>query len=402
MDRIGKSSYKSNEKVKLAVKLFLITALFIIILLNITVGCKKVSAQTGSSRIVIDAGSKVVLGGENIRERLPMASTTKIVTAIVAIENSDIEQVVTIPKEAEVVEGSSIYLKAGEKLKLKDLLYGLMLRSGNDSAVAIALHVGKTMDNFVQLMNDYAAGLGLSDTHFTNPHGLHDDNHYTSAYDLAMITAHAYDNECFKQIVSCKRYDTQAIEDTPARTFFNKNKMLSLYEGGNGVKTGYTKRAGRCLVSAAERDGMQLICVVLNRSDMWGESMAAMDNVFAKYSSVVFAKKGEHIFRLPSGIGISADKDVSYPIYKNSAMTLSYEFVCDGELKLPLNSGAKVGVMNVYGDNQLLFSTDLYTMDNIVDRTQADYLKNYVGDWQVKYDGKTKQIFGIMRDGFPS
>ncbi|MDE6551296.1 MAG: D-alanyl-D-alanine carboxypeptidase [Clostridia bacterium] len=402
MDRVGKGCYQSHEKVKIFLKLFLIISIFIIISTNITIGCKIATAQTGSSRIVIEASSKVVLSGDNIHERLPMASTTKIVTAIVAIEHCDIEQVVTIPKEAEGVEGSSIYLKAGEKLKLIDLLYGLMLRSGNDSAVAIALHVGKSMDNFVQMMNDYAAGLGLNDTHFTNPHGLHDDDHYTSAYDLAIMTARAYENECFKQIVSCKRHDTQAIEETEQRIFYNKNKMLSIYEGGNGVKTGFTKRAGRCLVSAAERDGMQLICVVLNRADMWGESMSLMDNVFAKYTTIKFAESGKPIFTLPSGIRIAADTDVSYPIYKSADISLSYEFICEENIQLPLSAGSKAGVMNVYGDNQLIFSTDLYTMDNISSDEQLDYLRHYVGDWQVEYDGKTKQIFGIVRDGVPS
>ncbi|MDE5618403.1 MAG: D-alanyl-D-alanine carboxypeptidase [Clostridia bacterium] len=403
MDRIGKERYQSNEKVKIAAKLFLIISIFIIISLFITNGLYKTYAETpNSSMIVIEANSLKKLGGYNEDVKLPMASTTKIVTAIVAINNADLDSVVTVTKESVGVEGSSIYLKEGEKMTLRDMLYGLMLRSGNDSATAIALHVGKNMDNFVSMMNDYASGLGLQNTHFANPHGLHDDNHYTSAYDLAVMTAKAYESEEFKAIVSCKKYDVKASENCEARTFYNKNKILSLYQGGNGVKTGFTKKAGRCLVSAAERDGMQLICVALNRGDMWGESMGAMDKAFAEYEALKFAEKDTALFTLPSGKRIGVNKDAIYPVKKYCDANFSWTFIPEQGLSKKINIGDKVGIMQVYENNQLLFSADLYSMDNINTDAELYYLTHYEGQEKIEYDGKTEQVFGFLRSGFPS
>ena len=236
------------------------------------------ASTSTSASIVMNADTMEVLKGNNYSVRLPMASTTKIMTALLVCENCHPEEIVVIPKKAVGVEGSSIYLKEGEKLTVKDLLYGLMLRSGNDSAVALALHLGGTEENFVKMMNIRAEMLGLNDTHYANPHGLHDKNHYTSCYDLCKLGCIAMKNPLFKEIVSTKKITIGEKESQ--RSIANKNKILFQYEGGNGIKTGYTRAAGRCLVSAAERKGIQLVAAVLNVPDMFGVCSSLMDYGF--------------------------------------------------------------------------------------------------------------------------
>lgn len=240
------------------------------------------SAQNNIGGVVIEATSRRVLVNENMNARCYPASTTKVLTALVVLDNLDLNLPVQIPKEAEGVEGSSIYLRAGEKLTVNELLLGLMLRSGNDSAVALAMATAGTVDNFAKLMNQKAKECGANNSNFVNPHGLHDDNHYTTAYDLAMITACAYDNPEFRRIVSTKMTKIKGHE-TDYRFLSNKNKLLRMFNGANGVKTGYTKKSGRCLVGGAMQDGMQLISVVLNYNNMWNDTMRMMNQAFNSY-----------------------------------------------------------------------------------------------------------------------
>lgn len=241
-------------------------------------------SSTARSAIVVDRESGRVLYSKNSDERLPMASTTKIVTALTVINNGNLDDVVTIPKAACGIEGSSIYLREGEHLTVRELLYGLMLRSGNDSAVALALHVGGSVEHFAEMMNDTAKTLGCQNSNFVNPHGLHDDEHYTSARDLAVITCNALKNDDFKQIVSTKtvRISNEGYEYD--RVLINKNKLLSNCDGADGVKTGYTKKAGRCFVGSATRNGMQVVVVVLNCGPMFEETASMLESAFANYS----------------------------------------------------------------------------------------------------------------------
>lgn len=226
---------------------------------------------------LINVNSKEIICGKNEDVKLPMASTTKILTAVVALEKMDINKVITVDKTAVGVEGSSIYLKQNEQISVKDLLYGLMLRSGNDSAVALAVACSGSVENFAKEMNEKAKSIGANNSSFTNPHGLDDENHFTTAKDLALITAYALQNPTFKEIVSTKMHTVAATNVSETRYFKNKNKMLSTFEGAIGVKTGYTKKTGRCLVSAAERDGTTLACVVLSCPDMWNDSARILE-----------------------------------------------------------------------------------------------------------------------------
>ncbi|MDE6302172.1 MAG: D-alanyl-D-alanine carboxypeptidase, partial [Clostridia bacterium] len=239
------------------------------------------AVQSARGGVLIEQSTRRVLLDEDMHIKCYPASTTKVLTALVVLNNLPLDRVVKVPKAAEGVEGSSIYLRAGQKITVEDLLFGLMLRSGNDAAVALAIETAGSVENFALMMNETATMLGAHNSHFVNPHGLHDDNHYTTAYDLAMITASAYENEDFVRIVSSKK--AKITVDGVATYIGNKNKLLTLYEGANGVKTGYTKRSGRCLVGGASRDGMQLITVVFNYNDMWNDTIRMLNYGFDNY-----------------------------------------------------------------------------------------------------------------------
>ncbi|MBQ9070347.1 MAG: D-alanyl-D-alanine carboxypeptidase [Clostridia bacterium] len=235
---------------------------------------------------------------KNANVRLPMASTTKIMTALVALEESDLNEEIRVADEAIGIEGSSLYLKRGEILSMKELLYGLMLRSANDAAAAIAYAVSGGIDEFADKMNEKARSLGLTDTHFTNPHGLDDEEHYTTARELALISAAALKNQTFKEIVSSKK-TTITNKDGEARLVVNHNKLLNLYDGAIGVKTGFTKRCGRCLVGAAEKDGLTFITVTINAPDDWRDHMTLFDYGYSLLEMRHLARVGEFRYDIP-------------------------------------------------------------------------------------------------------
>lgn len=250
--------------------------------------CGRAGAMSAQSAVVIDADTGEVRYEHNADAVLPMASTTKIMTAIVAIEQGDIDRTYTIKPEYTQTEGSSMYLKPGETVSIRDTLYGLILMSGNDAALAIAGECGG-QEAFVQAMNDKAEALGLTNTHFENPNGLDGEIHHTTARELAKLTAYALQNPDFREIVSTKNITCAG------RTMVNHNKMLSLYEGAIGVKTGYTKKCGRCLVSAAERNGRTLIAVTLNDPDDWSDHCTMLDEAFAQYTPVTLHEAGDTV-----------------------------------------------------------------------------------------------------------
>jgi serine-type D-Ala-D-Ala carboxypeptidase (penicillin-binding protein 5/6) len=244
---------------------------------------------------VIDVETGRILYEKSGNTQMRIASLTKIMTAIVAIEEGKLNDVVEVPSHAVGTEGSSIYLRHGEKLTLEQLLYGLMLRSGNDAAVTIAEHVGGSVPGFVQLMNEKAAYLGLSNSHFANPHGLDQKDHYSTADDLAKLTAYALHNEEFRKIVGTKTKTIPQEGQSWDRKLMNKNKMLVFYEGADGVKTGYTKLAKRCLVSSATRDGRQIAVVTLNDPNDWQDHAMLLDYGFKRFDRVQLVSKGEKV-----------------------------------------------------------------------------------------------------------
>ena len=281
---------------------------------------------SAKSAILIEASSGDAVFEQNADEKLPMASTTKIMTAVVALEKSDLTDNVKIASGATGVEGSSIYLKANEIIPMEDLIYALMLDSANDAAAAIAYEVAGGIDEFADLMNQTAERIGLTDSHFANPHGLDDPEHYTTARDLAKLTAYALKNETFANIVSTYKKTIPLNGNEGSRLLLNHNKLLRTYEPAIGVKTGFTKKSGRCLVSAAEQDGITTIAVTLNAPDDWNDHKKMHDYGFSQYSLLTLAEPREIYIDIPCIGGDSAAVRCSNA----------------DELKLPMAVGSKV------------------------------------------------------------
>ena len=311
----------------------------------------------GKAECVMEKESRRILYANHAETRLPMASTTKIVTATTVLEECvHLQEEITIPQKATGITGSSVYLKCGDIYTIEDLLYGLMLRSGNDCATALALRFGGNEANFAVKMNEVAQKAGALASNFKNPHGLPCENHYTTAKDLSLLTCYALHNPVFQKIVSTKYYAPRAWK--------NKNKMLALYEGAIGVKTGYTKEAGRCLVSAAERENMTLICTVLNCPTTYERSMRLLDDAFEAYSREKLLSS-EQIFSLTDckiTVEAKANTDFYYPILKEEKEWI--ETRVKG-----VNSGLKtkkqeeiVGEIEIYLAKRLLFSGNLYKL----------------------------------------
>ncbi len=329
--------------------------------------CEKpeISAQ---SAILMDSRSGRILLEYNPYKKLPMASTTKIMTALVALENGELKDKVKIKRDDVGIEGSSIYLCEGETISLEDLLYGLMLRSGNDSATAIANYIGGSLEGFTDMMNGKAKEIGANNTKFMNPHGLHDENHYTTAYDLALITREAMKKDEFKEISKTKVWKAKRDKNN---VFYNKNDTLNEYEGGDGVKIGYTKRAGRCLVSSATRNGTQLISVVLNDGNWFNDCYALMDYGFENFDTYVIFDKDQYIDKVPIRDGVKdyvsvVTKDsFLYPLTKEEVKKVKIHVDLADTLKAPITKGEDIGNINVYLDGKLIHEEKLIAKERI-------------------------------------
>lgn len=297
--------------------------------------------QTGAqAHILIDAKSGEVLSAHNADARLPMASTTKIMTAIIVIENAAPDEIVAVSREASMVEGSSCYLVEGEHISVLDLLYGLMLESGNDAAHALAEHIAGDTESFARMMNKKAAELGLKNTHFENPHGLYTEGHYTSAHDLAEIAAYAMENELFRTIAATKTYKTSPTDKSPERYFSNHHRLLRSLPFCTGIKTGYTKLAGRCLVSSCEKDGSRFISVTLNDRSDWADHTRLLSFAMSHFKTVTLAEKGEIFFYPDSSQKIINSEDIliTLPISFDGTFELSFDRA-DGLFRMSAKDG---------------------------------------------------------------
>lgn len=327
------------------------------------------ASSSAKAMCVLDKDSHRILYSKNASEQLPMASTTKVVTAITAIENcKDLDEVITVNNNAVGVEGTSIYLRKGEQISVRDLLYGLMLRSGNDSATALAYHIAGGVSEFADLMNALAKKVGANNSHFANPHGLDNPKHYTTAYDLALISCYALNNPIFKEIVSTKSHVIPATNMTDKRYLTNKNRLLSSLNGCCGVKTGFTSKAGRCLVSACEREQQTTVCVVLNCGPMFEESADLLEASFTDYNYTKLIDKNKQIYNeyvtdLANGrLYLYAEDDFYYPLLpgEKDRVKLNYNVKLDDA-----KQGSVVGKIDILLDNQLLNSVKLYTINKI-------------------------------------
>ena len=323
-------------------------------------------ALSASSYILMDEVSGRVIVEHNCHQRMPMASTTKIMTALIALEKCDLEDLVKIDERSINIEGSSIYLKNNEKISIKDLLYGLMLRSGNDAAVAIANYVNSE-EEFVELMNEKAKSLNAKNTNFANPHGLSHDDHYSTAYDLALITREAFKYDIFEEISSAKTYTAKREEN---EYFINKNKTLWEYDGGDGVKIGYTKAAGRCLVSSANRDGMRLIAVSLNAPDWFNDNYKLMDLAFEKYKPYTIYNKYQFIKKIhlendDIDLNLIAENDFLYPLDDEEKNKIKVSITPYSNLELPIEKGQVLGTIDTYLDGKLIKRDSLISPDKL-------------------------------------
>ena len=318
---------------------------------------------------VLEVSSGRVLWEKDGERVLPIASTTKILTAIIVIEDCDLDAVVTVPETCVGVEGSSVYLTAGEKLTVRDLLYGLMLRSGNDCAETLACHHSGSVSAFADCMNERARAYGAKHSHFVNPHGLPAEGHETTALDLAAIAAHALRDPTFRSIVSAKSWRVEDGGCGYARVWQNKNKMLYNYAGADGVKTGYTVAAGRCLVTSATRGGMQLVSVVLNSPSMYERSGEILDAGFADYSMQKIFDAQEYVRSLPTDVRgkecrVACRESAVYPLREDETGSVSVREVLPALLPLPVREGDVVGELQIYLENQLIFSQEIVSIEN--------------------------------------
>lgn len=348
---------------------------------------KAMPEVSSHSACVIDIDTGRILAAKNENEKSEPASITKIMTALIALENADIKKVVTIPGAAAGVEGSSIYIKAGEKYSLEDLLYGLMLRSGNDAATAIAIDVAGSVDAFVEKMNQKAQELGCTGTHFNNPHGLPDEKHYTTAHDMALITAAALRNDTFVKIVSTKNYTTEPDGAGETRSWQNKNKLLWQYEGAIGVKTGYTKSAGKTYVGAADRNGIRIAVVVLGAKDMWGDAATLLDDAFASYQQVDLIKDGQSTGVTPVLEGLSSEVEgitegsLSKTLTKEEQERIVTKCVYQTPLYAPVAKGDIIGSMQVYLDDEMIGSVPIVAAADVAAYDFAHCLDKVIRQW---------------------
>ncbi len=322
-------------------KRFFSFALAGLALLSLLPGRAEGVGTSAASAILMDVDSGRVLYEQNADAKMLIASTTKIMTALVAVRDGKLSDTVTVSREAAYTEGSSMYLKEGEELTLETLLYGLMLCSGNDAAVAVAEHVGGSVQGFVKRMNETAGDLGMDHSSFANPNGLDDEKHYSTARDMAVLACAALENETVLRIAS-----TRSIT-IGGRTMTNHNKLLSMMDGCLGLKTGYTRAAGRTLVSCAERNGQRLVAVTLQDGNDWADHQSLFEYGFSAYPARRPAVLGRELGRAAVAGGMSdsvplvAADSFSWPLAEGEQLETSLELFRD--LSAPVTAGTRAG-----------------------------------------------------------
>ena len=403
-------------------KIFYSILIFLLILLNFSTVCAddvdnevdfedtiEVTAsnvselpKTNSRRyIVYDRISKSMIIGKNEDVKSAMASTTKIMTTIVILEKADLNEKVTVSAKAGGTGGSRLGLKRGDKASVRDLLYGLMLRSGNDAAVALAEHVGGSIKGFAELMNEKAIELGLTNTHFVTPHGLDDANHYTTALELAKLTDYAMDNETFAKIVGTK--STTIYINNQSRQINNTNELLGVLNGVVGVKTGFTNNAGRCLVTETKRNNMDIITIVLGadtKKDRTKDSVNLIEYTFSKYKMYNLEEQiikefnkwkniNEKRILIIKGktsnpkLALGAIEKATIPICDNDKIEYSINALT--EVEAPVEQWNVMGTLTVKINGEILENIDIVNVNEVQKRDWKDYFKivlNTYGNWK--------------------
>ena len=361
----------------------LLMILILAMLLPCCAAASEAVAFEGKAAVLIDAASGRILLGVNENEMLPGASCTKIMTALLALEHSALDETVTTGPNAAGVTSTSLYLSKGETLTMEQMLYGLMLRSGNDAAVAVAEHVAGSVSAFAEMANARAKELN-ADANFVNPHGLDADGHKASALGLARIMREAMRNPTFRMITGTKRKVIPWVGNEYSRVLENKNRLLTSYEGANGGKTGYTRAAGRCLVFSAERDGLKLIGVVLGCPTWFDTAEAMLDYGFSNFRARTVLGAGEPAGVTPvsggarQNLAVVAGAPLSAALPVDALFSLRYEYDSPAA---PIRKGETVGRALLICEGETVASCPLVAAEDVAEWNFGEALRSVLRNW---------------------
>ncbi|MFW6279289.1 MAG: D-alanyl-D-alanine carboxypeptidase family protein [Bacillota bacterium] len=345
---------------------------------------------TATTGVVIDVENGQVIWEKDMHQKRPPASTTKILTAVVALEEGNLDEVVAVSRKATLQEGSSIYLKPGEKITLRDLLYGLLLASGNDSAVAIAEHIAGSVKKFSVLMNRKAREIGAHNSQFMNPSGLPEEGHFSTAYDLALIMRYALQNEVFSEITATRKKIISGPDNKWGRRLKNHNKLLWTYKKTTGGKTGYTKTAGRCLIASAKQKNLEVVSVVLDCPSDWEDTKKLFTYSFTNFMRQKVVSRGEKVFELnwknsqEKKLQLISGQDGHIVKPVSRQIKIKKRIYINPDLKLPLKKGTEVGKIQINFQGQPVKEIPLYAGNSIHHdspfirfwHNMSDYFKN--------------------------
>ncbi len=359
---------------------------FLSLLIILSVGLSFVSIGidiSAASAVVINAETKEIIFEKNAFQKRSMASTTKIMTSILAIESGNLHDRITVTSKA-LTEGTSIGIKDGDVLSLEAIVYGMMLESGNDAANMCALHLSGSYEAFAGLMNKKAESIGMLNTSFVTPSGLDNEKHYSTAFDMALLGAYSIRNPTFREICSCKRKTINFIKPELTATFLNHNKLLDSCEGVFGIKTGFTKKSGRCLVTACERNGAELVCVTLSAPDDWNDHRKLYDLSFAELNKATV--KFTRINKIPV-YGSSTEElevysdDFIYHYLENS--DVNEQIIIPKFVYAPIKENEIIGKVNYYSDGSLIHTSFIYSK-NDVDASDETFNERFTLIEQIK------------------
>lgn len=370
---------------------------------NIDYELETIETVANSENIILNSKNAIlydntydqILYEKNAYDRVANASTTKVLTAIVAYEKGNLKDIVTVSKNAASIGGSGINLRFEDKISLEDLIKGLLVHSGNDAAVAIAEHIGGNVENFCFMMNQKAKEMGLSETNFVTPHGLDKENHYSTAYDLVKMSEYLLNIDFLANIVNKSSVNLKVNNQT--RTIGTTNEMLSIYEGADGVKTGFTGDAGRCLITSATRDGRQLISVVLGcgtKNQRTSDSIKLLNYGFKNYEIIDICENMKKEFEINVEKGISntykivLDAEILMPLRIGSNEKISYKYEMKSYLKAPITKGENIGSISICSDEKILKVINIILPQNIERKDIWSYfiefLKINVKNYEIK------------------
>lgn len=345
--------------------------------------------STATGMCVLEGNSGRILYGKNIHKKLAMASTTKIFTALTVLEHCDnLDAKVAVDDKSVGIEGTSIYLRKNEVLTVKELLLGMMLPSGNDAATALAYYIGGDEQTFCSMMQETAQKAGAKNSQFKNAHGLDADGHYTTAYDIAKVSAEALKNPKFVDIVTTKSAVISGNKEVKSRYIKNKNRLLTSFDGCNGIKTGFTDNAGRCFVASANKDNMQIVCSVLNCGNMFEEASRLMQKAFNEFSMTEILPAYNIVSEInvkggrKDSVKVYNEKGFSYPLTNDEKLYINFIQDVPTQIQAPFNKEEVVGKIKVYLKDSLLFEDEVKTREGIDCDSLWSYLKDVLKFWK--------------------